>query len=100
MIGSEVELRAISQALHAVNGPWLPGVLDREARIVQCLRDARDGVTFAELRKRISAYRHVSSDEAWRLFRTDLWHLRHAGVTIDEVAEVGEPRRYLLRGHA
>ena len=99
MIGSGADLRAISQALHCVNGPWLPGVLDREARLVQCLREATDGVTFTELKARISAYRNLeTSDDAWRLFRTDLWHLRHAGVAIEERAEVGEARRYILRG--
>jgi hypothetical protein len=98
MIGSEADLRAISQALHAVNGPWLPGVLERESRLVQSLRDAPGGLTFTELRARINAYGDLdSSDDAWRLFRTDLWHLRHAGVAIDEVTQLGEPRRYMLR---
>ncbi|MFL5736805.1 MAG: hypothetical protein ACJ76P_05655 [Actinomycetota bacterium] len=96
MIGSDAELQAIARALHAVNGPWLPGVLDREARLLRCLRDARDGLTFSELKNRIEAYRGIQSEDAWRLFRTDVWHLTHAGAKIDEISEAGEPRRYVL----
>jgi len=96
MIGSDGELRAISRALHSVNGPWLPGVLNREARLVRCLREGSTGLTFTELRTRIAEYGEASTDDAWRHFRTDLWHLRHAGVAIDEIVGAGESRRYIL----
>jgi len=91
-----LDLREIKRALKTVNGPWLPGVLDRQGRLIRCLLDAPGGLTFSEVRVAISDYREVSGDEAWIDFRTDLWHLLHAGIAIGDAPGEDGQRRYVL----
>jgi len=94
------DLRQIKRALKTVNGPWLPGVLDRQGRLIRQLLDAPDGLTFAELRWAIADYREISRDDAWIAFRTDLWHLGHAGIAIAVAPDTDGQRRYALTSAA
>jgi hypothetical protein len=94
------DLPEIKRALKPLNGPWLPGVLDRQGRLIRQLLDAPGGLTFADLRAAIADYRDMSKDEAWIAFRTDLWHLGHAGIAIGDAPVKDGQRRYVLTSAA
>jgi hypothetical protein len=91
-----VDLREIKRALKPLNGPWLPGVLDRQGRLIRQLLDAPAGLTFTDLRAAVADYRDMSKDEAWIAFRIDLWHLGHAGIAIGDAPSENGQRRYVL----